>query len=207
MSKSLTHNERDRALYQFHVACPRPTGEDIIEWTERYPQFAEDIRKHAAISRDWDAADSMGEQADDTISDVMMARARSRVLNALFKSKSKTEVSETEATLGFHEILAARGTTIPRAAKELEIGRDVLADLFNGWMLPPIGPRLVSALVLFLEISKREFDRACLYAVQHPKLQHAKSAAPPVIPKRSYEVVIAGSNMSPERKKFWLGED
>ncbi|MGO7274710.1 hypothetical protein ACCT18_05350 [Rhizobium ruizarguesonis] len=207
MSKSPTNNERDRALYQFHVACPRPTADDIIEWTERYPQFAEDIRVHAAISRDWDAADSTGDEADDTISDVMMARARSRVLNALFKSEAKTEVSEPEATVGFHDMLAARGTTTPKAAKELEIGRDVLADLFNGWMIPPVGPRLVTALGFFLGISKREFDRACLYAIQHPTLQHAKSAAPPVIPKRSYEDVIAGSNMSAERKKFWLGED
>ncbi|NTH81497.1 hypothetical protein G6K97_30605 [Agrobacterium rhizogenes] len=206
MSKSPTETERDRALYQFHVTCPRPTADDIIEWTERYPQFAEDIRMHAAISRDWDAADSTGEQADDTVSDVMMARAHSRVLNALFRSEAKAEVSEPEATVGFHEMLAARGTTIPNAARELDIGRDVLADLFNGWMIPPVGPKLVSALGFLLGISEPEFDRACLHAMQHPKLQYAKSAAPPAIPKRSYDEVIAGSNMSPERKKFWLGE-
>jgi hypothetical protein len=46
---------RDDALWAFHLACERPTAEQITDWTRRYPQFAEDIRAHAAVARDWAA--------------------------------------------------------------------------------------------------------------------------------------------------------
>src|SRR4051794_9861937 len=45
--------DRDAVLFAFHEACPRPTAEQIIDWTSRYPHFAEDIRDHAAVARDW----------------------------------------------------------------------------------------------------------------------------------------------------------
>ena len=46
-------NARDEVLYAFHRAYERPSAAEIIEWVTRYPQFAEDIRGHAALARDW----------------------------------------------------------------------------------------------------------------------------------------------------------
>lgn len=206
MMTSPRENERDRALYAFHLACPHPTAAQIIEWTERYPEYAEDIRIHAAISRDWDASDSTGEPTDLPISDTMMARAHSRVLNALFQSESQAATSEVQPSLGFHEMLESRGQKVHEVAKTLGIGRDVLADLFNGWMTEPVGRMLVDAVRGFFGITETAFHHAYKHAFDNPKLQHAKSSAPPIIPRRSYAEIIAGSNMSPERKKYWLGE-
>jgi len=206
MTKSPRENDRDQVLYEFHVACPHPTAAEIIEWAERYPQFAEDIRMHAAISRDWDVTDSMDEPEDVPISETMMARAHSRVLNALFLSKSQATREEAEQSIGFHEMLESRGQKIPEVARELGIGRDVLADLFNGWMTEPVGRVLVDAVRGFFGITEATFQNAYRHAFDNPKLQHAKSSGPPVIPRRSYEEIIAGSNMPPERKKYWLGE-
>lgn len=45
----------DDVLFAFHQACLRPTAEEIIDWTTRYPQFADDIRAHAGVARDWAA--------------------------------------------------------------------------------------------------------------------------------------------------------
>ncbi|WP_426129697.1 hypothetical protein [Pararhizobium sp. PWRC1-1] len=206
MTKSPREHDRDRALYEFHLACPRPTAEQIIEWTERYPQFAEDIRIHAAISLDWNAADSLGRPAEIAISKTMMARAHSRVLNALFLSETQVTAPEVKGAAGFHEILESRGQKVHVVAKELNIGRDVLADLFNGWMTEPVGRVLVDAVRGFLGISEAAFQSAYYHAFNNPKFQHAKSSGPPIIPRRSYEEVIAGSNMSSERKKYWMGE-
>lgn len=44
--------DRDEVLFAFHQACERPTAEQIIEWTQRYPPFADDIRDHAAVRLD-----------------------------------------------------------------------------------------------------------------------------------------------------------
>lgn len=206
MIKSLRDKERDQALYEFHVSCPQPTAEQIIEWTERYPKYAEDIRIHAAISRDWGASDSSIDPSDIPISDTMMARAHSRVLNALFHSESQGATSETEPSFGFHEMLATRDQRIPEIAKQLDIGRDVLADLFNGWMVAPVGRVLVDAIRGYFGMSVAAFELAYQYACNHPKLQHAKSVGPPIIPRRSYKEIIAGSSMSPERKKHWMGD-
>lgn len=50
--------KRDEVLLAFQEACKRPTTEQILQWTNRYPDFAEDIRAHAAIARDWAASES-----------------------------------------------------------------------------------------------------------------------------------------------------
>lgn len=206
MNKQPRETDRDRVLYEFHVVCPSPTAAQIIEWTERYPEFAEDIRIHAAISRDWDAVDSVREPIDHTISDTMMARAQSRVLNALFLNDAQTKPMEAEVAIGFHEMMRTRGKQIHEIAKELGVGRDVLADLFNGWMTAPVGHRLVEAVCGFFGISATAFQRAFQIAFDNPRLDHAKSSGRPTIPQRSYEEIIESSNMPPERKKYWLGE-
>ena len=44
--------ERDKVLWEFYQTCERPTATQILEWTTRYPRFADDIRAHAAIRLD-----------------------------------------------------------------------------------------------------------------------------------------------------------
>ena len=74
---------RDDVLFAFHEACPRPTVEEIIDWTTRYPKFADDIRAHAAVARDWATREGLpSEEPDET----RLARAYSRALNALYKA-------------------------------------------------------------------------------------------------------------------------
>ena len=46
-------------LFAFHQACKQPSAEDILEWTSRYPQFADDIRADAAVARDWAAREGL----------------------------------------------------------------------------------------------------------------------------------------------------
>ena len=45
MTTNKGHQEtRDEVLLAFQEACKRPTTEQILDWTSRYPEFAEDIR-------------------------------------------------------------------------------------------------------------------------------------------------------------------
>ena len=106
--------DRDEVLFAFHEACSRPTAQQIIDWTSRYPQFADDIRAHAAVARDWD---TRRELAAEEPSETELARAYSRAINALYEADTKAATSAT-APQTFQDILAARGTNARALAQE-----------------------------------------------------------------------------------------
>jgi hypothetical protein len=204
MNQHKTTEERDEVLFAFHQAYGRPTAEQIIEWTSRYPQFAEDIRAHAAVSRDWDASEGLpAAEADD----VMLARGYSNALNALYSADIKTTSSAPlSAHGGFHAIITARGKEVFELANELDIARGVLADLFNGWMVAPIRRRLIDAVLSSLAITREAFDNALQFSLQNPRFGQAKADKAPTVSPRSCDESIRDSNMSAERKRYWLEE-
>ena len=199
---------RDDVLFAFHEACPRPTIEQIIDWTSRYPQFADDIRAHAAVARDWEARK---EAPAEEPSEAMLARAYSRALNALYKADAETKPAETGAAQSFQDIIAARGTSV--AALALEIGgtvgirRSVIADLVNGLMRGPIGQRFRDALCRALAITRDRFYAALEQALTAPRVGLARADAAPTVNARSYEEVIRSSGMTPEQIQYWLSGD
>ncbi len=206
MIRETKTEERDEILTAFHRECENPSAEQIIEWTTRYPQFADDIIDHAALLKDAFAhVDDLVEEPDEE----MLARARSRMLDALYRAEIAAGRKEETAgrAQSFHEIVTSRGTDIRSLASDLDIGRSVLADLMNGAITPPIGGRLVAALTKALEITSVIFNGALRLSTEAPRLGHAKATEAPTIIRRPYEDVIRDSSMSPERKRYWLGED
>ena len=104
-------------------------------------------------------------------------------------------------------MLAAIGKTVPDIAREIVISRPVVADLVNGWMAEPIPVRLADALITSMGTTPELFHSAVRIAQQSPYLGHAKADKTPVITPRSAEEIIRESDMSEERKRYWLGED
>lgn len=205
MTNEAVAERRDAVLAQFHRECTCPTAEQIINWTKRYPEFADDIRAHAAIIRDW-AADE-GED-DEAVDPVMMDRARSRALNAIFNARA-TLRSETqpESYKTFNQLLAAAGLTTAQLSREIDIARDILADLFRGRMRPPIGTRLIAVLMQKLRATRSEFERALAHALDNPSLGQAHATGQPSIVQRSYEEIVRDSDMPVKRKLYWLEQD
>ena len=201
MAKTMT-KDRDDVLYSFHTACPAPSAADIIEWTKRFPQYAEDIRAHAAIARDWAAQ----AEVDVEVDEVTFQRAHSRALNIIYRSAEADSVAPPQA-VGFFELLARAGTKISRIATEIGIARAVVADLFNGWMRPPVGGRLSRAVMNALRIDQAAFDRELLFALANPRMGEAKASGPPQVLQRSYREIVESSGMSAERIHYWLEED
>lgn len=104
---------RDEVLYAFHLAYERPTAAQITEWTRRYPQFADDLRAHAAVARDWEArTDAPAAEPDQT----MLSRGHSRVLNALHNAAAAAakQPAAAEPCQSFQQMMSARGTDVPR---------------------------------------------------------------------------------------------
>jgi hypothetical protein len=204
MTKNANTDARDRVLLAFHQAHERPSAEDIIEWTEKYPAFAEDIRVHAAILRDWAAQDDITHQIP---TELALTQARSRALSELHAARKESGSDKSTAAMSFDAMISAKGTNIPQLARHFDIDRGVLADMISGMMLAPIGERLVSAWTAFFTVSRDMFEKALLLAQENPRLGHANSNGPPQIRRRPYENIVRSSSMSEERIRYWLGED
>jgi len=197
-------DELDEVLFAFHRACANPSADEIIAWTSRYPQFAEDIRAHAAILKDWAARRNLPADEPD---ELMLARARSRTLDALYNAEVARHLDTSASPRSFEQMMQARDTDVPQLARDLNIARSVLADLVSGGMRAPAGRRLVDALTYALAITEDAFQAALQTALSTPRLSHAKANETPSIIPRSYEEIIKDSSMPPERKRYWLGED
>lgn len=204
MTDQTKATRRDEVLFAFHRECATPTLNQIMNWTQRYPEFADDIRAHAGIMRDW-AADEEAEE--EVVDELMMNRARSRALNAIYNAKAAEQDKTQAAPETFDQLLSSAGLDTRQLGRAIDVGRDVLSDLFRGRMSPPIGSRLVKALLDQLKATRAQFDRALAYAQSHPSMGHAKASQQPTIIQCSYEESIQRSSMSPERKSYWLEED
>ena len=204
---------RDEVLFAFHEAFERPTACQIIEWTERYPEFAEDIRAHAAVSWDWAAQNDIPLEEPD---EATLANAYSRALSALYDAElqaiepQKAQVSN-DTTAGFYEILEANGKDFPTLVREIggtiSIRRSVIGDLFNGGMLPPIAPRIAERVRECLSISFTAFQSALNFALAHPRVGYANATTTPSVQQRSCEEIIRSSGMTDEQIDYWLGMD
>lgn len=194
--------ERDRVLMAFHQACEKPSIDQILEWIERFPRYADDIRAHAAVARDLAASDS--EEVDD-VSESVLNTAYSNALNAIYAAQQKDP--QPEAAASFHDIAAARQVDVIEMARAMNIARSVLADLFDGAMLRPIRKRLIDAVCQALTITIDAFDRALDHALQNPRLGHAKASGAPTLKRRTCDEIIANSRMSPDRVRYWLEGD
>ena len=205
MNNQSKEARRDEVMFAMHQQCERPTAEQIIRWTSRYPEFASDIREHAAIRMEWNAMD---DREDLEPSEELLARGRSRALNAVHRAQAAAKVeNEVSDETSFEVLLAARGTNVPQLARDIDIERGVLADVMTGRVRPPLGNRLQQALSDTLRATVTMVNAAVLHACAHPRLGQAKAARAPTVASRSYEKTIQASSMSPERKAYWLDED
>jgi hypothetical protein len=205
MTDQIKTEDRDEVLFAFHQECERPSAEQIVAWVNRFPQFADDIRAHAAVAWDW-ATQTVDSEVE--VDESMAARAYSEALNIIYAAENSTESAQTVTqSRTFQQMQAAVGKETYQLAREMDVGRGVLADLFNGWMLRPIRKRLIDGLVSLLGITITEFNFALDYALRSPRLGHAKANQIPVVAARPCDDIIRESNMSPERKGYWLEED
>ncbi|HLI12398.1 MAG TPA: hypothetical protein VKY65_12455 [Alphaproteobacteria bacterium] len=197
--------ERDEVLFAFHQTCDNPTAEQVNEWTRRYPQYADDIREHAAVRAQW-AADS--DEQDVQPDESLLARGRSQALNLLHNARQESAAAQNISEKTWPQAVSAAGFDIPRLARCINIDRMVLAELNAGRMRLPLGRRLSDALTDVLGVSTAWLERAVADLLAGPRrLGHAKADEAPTINTRSYAEVIRASPMSDDDKRYWLGED
>jgi hypothetical protein len=200
MTKPNSDQERDAVLYAFHEAFTRPTAAQIIEWAERHPEFADDIRAHAAVAREWDdEQDKVHVEADESL----LAAGYSCALDLMFKARA----SSSDAHRSFQEVIAARGMTVPQVARAIGIDRVIVADLVSGRMSGPIRSVFVDAFVSVLTISRDIFAALHQRALGSPTLGYAKATHAPSVVVRPYDDIIRTCDeLTREEKSKWLEE-
>ncbi|MDO9223595.1 MAG: hypothetical protein Q7U20_07775 [Caulobacter sp.] len=205
MTDQLNAAQRDEVLFAFHQECPRPTADDILQWTKRHPELADEIIEHAALRLD---SAAMEGEPEEEIEEVLLARGHSRALNALYNAQRAAEAKGAEGeSATFDSLMASAGKSVPLLARELDVGRDVLSDLVSGRMLKPIGKRLAAAVMGAVHASETAFQSAVDYALANQRLGMAKANRQPTVVARPYEEIVRRSSMSDERIAYWLGED
>jgi hypothetical protein len=114
MNESNKAAERDEVLYAFHQECAKPTAEQIIAWVRRFPQYADDIRAHASVARDWAAEqDAQVEESDAGLS----ARAYSQALNIIYNEEHSEVAAQAAASCQtFQQMLSAGGKEVAQMA-------------------------------------------------------------------------------------------
>ena len=208
MTNSIQKVERDEVLYAFHQSCSQPTIEDIIEWVNKYPQFADDIRMHAAIARDLAAHEEI---SDEEVDQVTLDRAFSRALNIVYEAGQRNSTASDSVAQSFQQLMAACNKDVPALAAEIGVAhgmkRSILADLVNGRMRPPIGKRFTDAVLKALSIPIESFDSAVQMALNAPRIGYANADKIQEVKPLSYAEVIKDSDLPPEQKQYWLEDD
>ncbi|CAI9418916.1 hypothetical protein ANOBCDAF_04415 [Pleomorphomonas sp. T1.2MG-36] len=203
MTNPIMSADRDQVLIAFNEVADVPSEKQVRDWMNRYPQFAEDIREHAEFKRELAEAPEEDFAEPD---DAMLATARSRALNILHDIQQKAAANQTQSPT-WSEILSSSAMDIPALARKIDIDRSVLAELNAGRMRFPIGERLLLALCDALDLSRGCIEMAIEQLSSGPrKLGQAKARGPMTINSRSYEEVINASQMTPEKKQYWLGD-
>ena len=209
MTDKSQNTERDEALYAFHREYVRPTAEDICKWVAKYPEYAEDIRTHAAIALD--CAFRPKSEFMEEPSKVELDRANSNALNILYDVNQKRAISDAANNASFQQLMAACNKDIPALAREIGrqhgIARSILADLVNGGMKPPIGERFCEAVEKALFITREKFNRALQLSLASPRMGYAKATVIPTVNLRSYEEIVRDSGMKSDQIQYWLGKD
>lgn len=208
MTNSIQKVERDEVLYAFHQSCSKPTARDIIEWVNKYPQFADDIRMHAAIARDLAAREEI---SSEEVDQVTLDRAFSRALNIAYEAGQRSSTANDSVAQSFQQLMTACNKDVPTLAAEIGVThgmkRSILADLVNGRMRPPIGKRFTAAVMKALSIPIESFDNAVRMALNAPRVGHANADIIQEVKPLSYAEIIEDSALTAEQKQYWLEDD
>ncbi|PKP68485.1 MAG: hypothetical protein CVT83_05305 [Alphaproteobacteria bacterium HGW-Alphaproteobacteria-5] len=192
--------DRDDILFAFHRACARPSAQDVIEWSERFPKLAEDIVAHAAMIRELCARAT---EEYEEVDPILIARGRSYALSALYNAQAQAPDLETKSAQTFEELFDTASTTLPEVATKIGIKRVILAHMIGGRMLAPVGESLLLPFLHAVNATREQFNAALQLALASPRMGMAKANGEATVTPRSYEDIIR-SHYPPEEAAKWL---
>lgn len=185
-------DELHRIQAEFAVAYAQ--GESLVEWIERYPEYALELSDLAFTLDDQDAGPASEEG---------LAAAR----NALTRARNQVlGTPPTSLSPGLAARATSLGYTVPQLARELHLGGDILFKLDHGMIrLETVPRRLLQQLTAALQW-KLDVLPAQLVGARTAPVFYAADARPQSEEAQSFAEALAASGvMSNDDRLAWLG--
>ncbi|AYO81072.1 helix-turn-helix domain-containing protein [Methylobacterium brachiatum] len=187
----------DEVLIRFHEAVDAITPEVIDAWVSDYPQYADAIRAEALeiLNLAYHGGATAAEYQPRDYASKIQAAVRRAIVR-----EEKTEVPDLRA------MLERQHLDVRTFAGKLGIARSIVSDIGTGQIVPSTIPawfRRAGAECLGCAI---EWFEAILEN-SRPRAMTAvfKASDPPTTGRaRTWDEAIRASNMSEDRKTFWL---
>jgi hypothetical protein len=204
-----TKNEEgslDAVLFRFHREVAKPTPAIVAAWSRKYPEYASEIQAHAVEILD------MESRADAKVPDMesLEAEARSAAMNAVYEAKQRSATTRA-GSASLREAAEQAGIPLRELADRIGIARAIVVDVNSGAIVPEtVNPRFLRAAS---QMIGKDFDTLCGLIAQVPQGGISqgvafKAAAPPVTGKpRTWRDAVLASDMSDEKKAYWLSEE
>ena len=183
------------ALLEFELACPLPTMDDVREWQDKYPAFQREILDHAAeVADDVLSGSPLREAKFDKRDEPFVARALEAAITARGMGRPTTTLADAAR---------ASGRSTEEIAAAVDLPARIMADVLSGAILGGLPSKLVKRLASFLP----EMGGLGSMATGAVSMGHASAKGAPVRATRTFAQAVEESDMSPDRKAFWLDVD
>ena len=196
MRERLDGSTLDQVLLDFEISCPTPSVADVERWQAANPDYATEILRSAVLtSKRVLAGVGEGEPTPDPRDEALV----SELLEAHMASRRR-EVEGIPLT----EHLARTGTSMDDLEGAMGLRSGVLGAVVSEGLGGPVPERLAREVGKHLGVSP-EIAAASLAIVPPGAVwRHAASRSAPPRRLRTFAEAIGATDMSDERKAFWL---
>lgn len=180
---TISSEELDEVIFQFHQAVDVVTPQILKEWTSRYPQYAKEIRSHAVEIADME----------------LLASIRQK---AAVKAAANPKPS-------LRAVVQSAGMALRDFADSINVPRSIVSDINAGRIEAASIPRRFARLGAEKLGLTAEWMLDVARASSEPPAAAAFKATngPREGRKRNWQEAIQASEMTDEAKAFWLNED
>lgn len=175
--------ELDEVIFQFHQAVDVVTPQILKEWTSRYPQYAKEIRSHAAEIADME-------------------------LLASIRPKDAVKTA-TNPKPSLRAVVQSAGMSLRDFADSMNIPRSIVSDINAGRIETASIPRRFARLAAEkLGLTAQWMLDVARASSEPPAAATFKATnGPSEGRKRNWREAIQASEMTDEARAFWLMED
>lgn len=201
-------NLLEDVLFAFRHEHERPSPDAVLEWTTRYPRFANEIREAAALWAEMEMQAKLNRPSPDD--EKLVMEARSAALNALHSASKARSGAAEPRTLS--EAIRQNGTTAAELGRQLSLPATVISQVVRGKIMGATIPEAFTRMIARLLGQEADWVRKCYPGgvIAAYDLRRGEASPPTPISASTaaeltfQEAVMDASGMDEAQRRFWL---
>lgn len=198
MSEQTNRDKLDMVLEEYMVSVPEPNHSTLVEWIQRYPQYAEELTAYtvAYLTTPFD------EPVEDIVDEPTLQRDLEVVRDILGRSRQQgalTSIREAGVAAGLTTLaaIAQRTDLTPVLVRKLDLRLIPVASLPTELIT-----RLSQALHVGAEALRQYFQGPAIL----PQTGSFRSQQPPAVTELEdfFEAVRKDPSLTDEQRRYWL---